>query len=284
MALNISTTTTANEAFAPDKTAFTPEQAVNDALIMRATTVVDNEFAGDEPVIRVPWISEHEATFTAEGAQIEQTQPKFAQTEVHVSKITNLTYLSREMWYSTNPQNPTILSNSVMRSMIRKADQSLLTSQATGRYPLIGLSNTEGVVTGGNITTALDPLADTIAQLEANGATPALILANPLAWGKLRNLKTGKDANTALLGAGTEDQGKKLFGIEVITNAAVPEDQLVVIDPTAIPSVAGPVEVATSEHALFDHDSIAIRATWHIGWSVMHADRIGSVTVGASSK
>src|SRR5699024_2574096 len=76
---------------------------------------------------------------------------------------------------------------------------------------------------------------------------------------------------------------KRLLGVEVVTSAAVPEGQLIVVDQNAIASAVGPFEVFQSEHQYFEYDSIAIRATWRIGWAVQHADLIAVVNVGTEA-
>lgn len=283
MANTINTTTTAPAGFSPDVVAFTAEQAIPDALLLKASTVVNTDLEGDRPSVLVPWVKDSPATWTGEGMELTGTAPELDQVAIPVRKMTKLCNISREMWEGNGNTNSTLLSNGAMRSIIKTADSALMTVVEQASFPLDGLVNTEGRVEGGNITTNLDPLADAIGQVEANGGTPSLIVAHPLAWSKLRNLKATDASNTTLLGAGTEDQGKKLFGIEVITNAAVPEDTLVVIDPTAIVSAAGQVEVATSDQVLFNYDSIALRVIWHMGWKVMEANRLATVTVGAST-
>lgn len=283
MAQNIATTNTAPRGFAPDIVAFTAQEAVPEALILKASTLVARNFVGDAPSVLVPWVREDSASWAAEGAELDLTPPGFSQIAINVRKVTQYFTISNELWHGENTQNPEVLSTSSMRAVTKAANTAFIQAIATPANPLVGVANTAGRIEGANITSSLDPLADAIAQIEANGGTPSVILASPIAWGRLRNLKTATNANTSLLGAGTEDQGKRLFGIEVITSAAVPEDQMVIIDPTSIASVVGKVDVATSEHAAFRNDSTALRTTWHLGWGVQHPDRLATVTVGATA-
>ena len=71
------------------------------------------------------------------------------------------------------------------------------------------------------------------------------------------------------------------MGIPVRVTAALAEGTGLVVDRTAIVSATSTVNVASSEHAAFDSDSIMLRATWRIGWAAVHADRIGSFMVTA---
>ncbi|WP_129658571.1 phage major capsid protein [Rothia halotolerans] len=292
MAYENSTTTNSPKGFAPDEVHFQPSEAVPEALLMLASTIVNTTLEGDAPAVRIPWIRDDRQVtlnpadnsspvFTPEGKNLAVYQPPVAETVVSVRKLTQLSHISREMWDSGS--NAQLLSQWSQRAVTRAADTAFLNGfpSTDPNYRLSGITETAGMVEGGNITTSLDPLADALAQVEANGAQPTHIIANPLAWGKLRNLKTAENSYASLLGAGTEDQDRKLFGIPVLTNASVPEEQMLILDRSAISSVAGPVKVAQSEHEQFSSDLIALRLIWHIGWAVQYPDRLATVTVGA---
>jgi len=281
MVENTIRTTNTPDSFSPDQVVFTPDEAVPEALILRASTVVTRTLDGDAPVARVPWVNDADAQFVAEGEFMEADTPTASEVVVGTAKISQLLRVSREQWH-TNPAG-SLLSNSTTRAVTRKANEAFIAQPTGGPVSLTGIVNTTGIITGDPITTNLDPLADAVAQIENNHGNPGIIIANPLAWGTLRNLKTGGDANTSLLGAGTNDTDKRLLGVEVVTSAAVPEGQLIVVDPNAIASAVGPFEVFQSGHQYFEYDSIAIRATWRIGWAVQHADRIAVIDVGAEA-
>ena len=283
MTINPMTTPNTPDSFSPDLTVFTPGDAVPDALILRASTVVTTELEGDAPVARVPWVNDADAQFVPEGTFIEPAAPTPDEITVTTGKIAQVVTVSREQWHQQSTAG--LLSNSVTRAVTKAGNQAFL-AQPTGQGypPLTGISNTEGIIEGQDVTTSLDPIADVIAEIENNGGTPNLIIANPLSFGALRNLKTGEGSYTSLLGAGTADVERKLLGVEVVTSPAVPEGELIVIDSTAIASAVGAVQIAQSEHAHFAYDSIAVRVTWRIGWAVQHADRLGKLTVTVPSE
>lgn len=278
MVENTIKTTNTPDSFSPDQVVIPAAEAVPEALILRASTVVTRTLDGDAPVARIPWVNDADAQFVAEGNFMEAATPETSEVIVGTAKISQLLRVSREQWH-TNPAGQ-LLSASTTRAITNKANDAFLAQATGGPVPLTGIINTPGIITGDPITTNLDPLADAVAQIENNHGQPGIIIANPLAWGALRNLKTGSEANTNLLGAGTNDTDKRLLGVEVVTSAAVPEGQMIVVDPTAIASAVGPFEVFQSEHQYFEYDSIAIRATWRIGWAVQHADRIAVIDVG----
>lgn len=268
------TTLNSAEAHRPDITTLPYSEAVPDVLIGRATTVVTSELDGDAPVARVPWVSDDEAGFVDEGTVIDQGDPELGEVIVPSRKIAQLVAISSEQY----AQGPTaqVLAESVQRSLTRKANSALLTEDTDG---FKGLLNADGISAGGTISDSLDPLADLVGTIETAGGQPALILAAPDAWARLRKLKTGEGSSVSLLGAGTQDVEKRLLGIEVITDAAVPSGQLLVIDPTATCAAVGPVNIAVSEDAYFNADAVGIRATWRIGWATQRAERIGVLSV-----
>ena len=125
---------------------------------------------------------------------------------------------------------------------------------------------------------SLDALVDLVAQLESNGSIPSHIITDPFGWSELRKLKTGTDLNQSLLGAGTNDATAMLLSLPVIVNKEVPAYSGLVIDRRAVVSATSPVSVATDPSVYFTSDSIALRATWRIGFNVVRPDRIGSFT------
>lgn len=271
-------------AWSPDRTAFTPTDAIPEALILNATTVVDTKAGTDRGSILVPWVDDSPAAFSDEAAYLNLQEPALSQTLIHTHKITQMIFLSSELYRENGGVNAQLMSDSSMRAVTKEANNALMSHTPSERVPLTGLANTPGIIDGGNVTDKLDPIADVIAQIESNGGTAGIVVAHPLAWGKLRNLKSGKDLNSSLLGAGTEDMGKSLFGVPVVTSPAVAEDELIVIDPSAIPSAVSPVEVASSDQVLFHSDSIALRVIFRLGWAVMHPKRLGKVTVAKTTE
>lgn len=278
----VQTTATSTKAWAPDIRVFSPDEAVPDALIFNATTVVTQELEGDAPQARIPWVDDDEAEFVAEGEEIQESDPELAETVVSTKKLSKLIRISREQWQQE--QTSRMLSTSSSQAIIKRANRALLTEPVAGAGELavptglihVGLEVHPDAITE---ATGLDPLADTLGQLEANGASQLMIIADPIAWSQLRKLKT--TTKESLLGAGVADLEKRLFGIPVTTVAGVPDlaGQLLVVDKSAIPSAVGQVQVAASEHTYFESDSIALRTTWRIGWKVAKPERCAIVNV-----
>lgn len=273
------TTLTSSKAWAPDQNIFNPGDVVPEALILTHSTV-GGVIEGDKPALRVAYISDDEAQFTAEGSAIPEGDPGLDEVLVYTAKLTQLVRLSQEQYRQAGTANE--LSVSVQRALTKKANQAFLTQPAPVApevAPPAGILNVAGIEEGDPLTTNLDPLIDLVAGLESNGGTPTGILLDPLAWAALRKIKTGTGHETALLGAGTHDSVKMLLDLPVTVTSALAANTGAVIDASAIASAVGPVNVAADESVYFTSDSVALRATWRIGWNIVRPNRIGKFTI-----
>ncbi|QPZ39532.1 phage major capsid protein [Paramicrobacterium chengjingii] len=278
------TTLTSARAWAPDLQAFAPRDVVNDAIIMQASTIAGS-VEGDQPAVRVAFVDDAAATFTAEGADIAESDPTLDEVLVYTAKITQLVKLSREQWTQAN--TATELSESVRRAVTKKANEAFLT-QAAPTSPAVtppaGLINIAGIEDGGAVADDLDGLIDLIAALEDNGGNPSHIIVSPTSWASLRKFKTGTASAQSLLGAGTNDAERRLLDLPVLVSSAMTGGNGVVVDKSAVASAVGQVMVGSSEHVYFNSDNIALRCTWRLGWNVVHPDRIGKFSVTAPTE
>lgn len=275
---NISTLT-ASKAWAPDQNVFNPSDAVPDALILEHSTI-SGIIEGDAPALRVAYVTDDAAQFTAEASEIPEGEPGLDEALVHTAKITQLVRISSEQYRQAGAAQE--LSSSVQRAITRKANEAFLTQAAPTApavAPSAGLLNVDGIESGDSISTNLDPLVDLVATLESNGGTPSGIILDPLAWAALRKLKTGTGSEVGILGAGTSDAAKLLLDLPVTISNSLTANSGLVVDSTAIVSAVGPVNLATSDVVYFTSDGVGLRATWRIGWTVVKADRIGKFTV-----
>ena len=276
------TTLTSAKAWSPDLiTAVAADTAVPDALILQTSTVA-GEIEGDAAAVRVQYVDDATATFTAEAAALTESDPGLSECLVYSGKVTQLIKLSREQWVQPNAQE--LLSASVRRA-VTKAGNAAYVNQVAPTAPALsppaGLLNVSGIIDGGAITDDLDGLVDLLATIATNDGTPSHLVVSPTAWASLRKFKIGVDYNSALLGTGATDAQPFLIGLPVIVSSAAPADSGVVIDSTAVVSAVGQVQVATSEHAFFSSDTIAVRCTWRFGANVVKPNRIGKFTVTA---
>lgn len=274
------TTTTSEYAWRPDQTAFHAADVIPEALILQTSTV-SGQIDGDKPSLHVAYVDDADAEFVAEAAEIDESDPAMAEVIVHTGKISQLVKLSREQFYQQG--TPDQLRQSVSRAIVKRADQAYLSQilpTPPAVHPPAGLLNIAGVTEATDeVADSLDALVDLIAVLESEGATPSHIVVDPLGWAELRKLKLGDDYNASLLGAGTTDAVPMLLSLPVLVNRWAPAMSGLVLDRGAVVSAVGTVQIANSEHQFFSSDSVALRATWRIGWNVVRPQRIGKFDI-----
>ena len=120
------TTVTSARAWSPDIYTFAPSEAVGQSLILQASTV-SGSVEGDAPAVRVAYVDDAAATFTAEGEVIPEADPALNEVLVYTGKVSQLVRLSREQW--VQPGVSMQLSESVRRAVTKTADAAFI-SQA----------------------------------------------------------------------------------------------------------------------------------------------------------
>lgn len=275
------TTPTSTPGWSPDVVAFAPADAVPDALLL-STATFSGEVDGDRPVVRVTFVRDDDADFVDEGAVIPEADPQLDEVDVATAKVAKLVAVSREQY--SQQQASGRLATAVRRAIVTRANEAYLTqaAPASGVTPPTGLLNLPGLTEAvAPVVGDLDPVIDLIAALQDVKGTPSAIVVAPTGWAALRKMKDEDGSARSLLGAGTTDAVRMLLDVPVLVSAAMAPDAGLVLDASAIAGAWGPVQVATSEHVFFTSDSVAIRATWRIGWNLVHPERIGRFTIGA---
>ena len=175
------TTSTAAQAWRPDRSFFAAADVVPQALLM-ATSSIAGEVDGDQPAVRVAYVDDTEsASYVAEGSEITEEQPGSQRNRRPHQKISRLIALSNEQYRQEKTANQ--LAHSVARDLVRKADNSYIADVSNPT----GLINVVNTVSGGNVFDSLDNLVELIAGLERNGAVPSHIVLDPLGWASFRN-------------------------------------------------------------------------------------------------
>lgn len=277
MALNTPNT---SQAWSPDLTTFPAADVIPDALVM-ATSTVAGRIDGDAPQVRVPYVEDDTAAFTAEGAEIDQANPVLSEKLVSTGKVATVVRVSREQFVQQGTSG--MLSDSMRRSVIKAANTAYLTQTpplSPDTTPPAGILTDDDIETAGtDVADDLDPIVDLVATLESNGATPSGILLAPSTWAALRKIKTGTGSAQNLLGAGTQDATAALLGLPVSVDSAVPAGTGFIYDRSAIVSAVGPVEVATSDDVYFTSDSVAVRCVFRFGALLVRPDRVGTFEI-----
>lgn len=86
MALNIQGTREAAKAWTPDKVAFKAEEVIPDALLLKASTIVDRTLCGDNTSVLVPGVNNAATNWTYEHEKIETTSVDLSQVAIHVPR------------------------------------------------------------------------------------------------------------------------------------------------------------------------------------------------------
>ena len=274
-------TETSAYAWRPDVTVFHAGDVVPDALI-NVASIVSGAVEGDAPSVRVAYITDDNATFVAESAEIPESEPDLAECVIFTGKISQLIRVSREQFYTEGTSDQ--LSSSVARALVKKADQAFLAQAAPtppATNPAAGILNVDGIIDGDEVSTSLDVIVDLVSEIQTNGGNPSHVIVAPDTWAQLRKLKYASGSNQSLLGAETADAEPLLLGLPVLVNTAMPSLTGLVIDRNSVVSAVGSVLVATSADAYFSTDDIGLRATWRIGQSLVRPDRCATFTVAA---
>lgn len=269
------------KAWHPDVQGISPQDVVPEALIV-LTSSQAGFVEGDEPAVRVPYVNmDDDAAFTPEGTDITEAEPDSSEVVIHTGKVAVLAKISREQYSTGNAA--TLLSDSMRRALIRKANAAYLAQAApvgpavTPPAGLLNLSPTDG----GTVALDLDAVADAITTIEANDGQATHIIASPAAWGELVKLKTATDSNVSLVGAGVEAPQRTLLSVPVLVSNAMPDYDLLVLDRASVLSAVGTVQIATSFDWAFEADAVGLRATWRFGAKIADTSRVVKLTVAA---
>jgi len=217
----------------------------------------------------------------AEGDSIPDADPDDSEVLIGTGKVAVYYTVSREQWGTADTAS--LLSDATRDALVRKANRLYLSQAAPtppATTPPAGLVNQNlGSVSGTIQSDGLDPVIDAIAAIEDAGGNASHILASPQAWAYISKLKAAVDSNLSLIGAGTNAAPRQLENVPVLVDKDVLDWSLIVLDRRAVLSAFGNVVIATSEHAAFQRDSVAVRATFRFGAQVSDTDRVVLVPV-----
>ena len=257
-------TPTSPEAWALDVLGVAPEQTIPQSILIQATTKA-GEVEGDDVFVRVPMINlDADTGFVPEGNDIPEADPDLSELVIATGKVAVLVRISREQL--VQPAASEVVSNEIRRSVLKKVDWALLQQPAPtapATFPPAGLIS--HAVYAGVVQDNLDAVVDAVAFIEGLGGSCTNIIAAPDAWAKLVKLKTATGSNQSLVGAGTESAQRTLLSIPVNVTSAMTSGQILAVDRSKTLSAYGSIQIARSEHAYFNSDSWALRATLRFG-------------------
>lgn len=269
------------QSLSPDVKALPPSEIIPDALLLQITSKV-GVIEGDQPSVRCPFMDATGAAgFIDEGAAIPESTPTDREVQIFTGKVASFWNVSREQYGQADLS--TLLQDAAKRDITQKANTALLSQAAPEGEAvtppagiLIGITPVSQSI---ETTQSLDPVIDAVSAVEVDGGKATHILADPLGWAYLSKVKAATDSAVSLLGAGATAADRKLLGLPVLVDKAVPQGTLVVLDRTAVLSAYGSLQLATSTDFAFNQDVVSLRLTWRFGAKVSWPNRIQRVSV-----
>ncbi|WP_369055939.1 phage major capsid protein [Kineococcus terrestris] len=222
----------------------------------------------DRAVTHIPRIEQlPQASWTAEGDEIAQSDAVFGEEEVVPRKIAALSVVSSELAADSSPDVVQAIGNGMARDIAVRLDQAYF-----GNLPAPaarGLGSITPTVIDGASGTNLDAWATALSVLETvagTGVGARAFVANPDTLLELRTLKDEAGSIRPLFSP--ENPTPAVYGTPVLTSAHVPGGRVYLI-PQARSVVVRRADttVARSEDAAFSRDMVSIRATARYGFA-----------------
>lgn len=275
------TTSTNTQAWAPNLiSTFDANDLVPEALIVRTASKAGN-VEGDAPSVRVPYVSaDAVASVVAEGGDMTPVDPTLSEIVVSTDKVSQLIKVSREQL--SQPGAAERLARSMARAVTTKADAFYLNNAASPA----GLLLTGSLATAGDLGGATDPTVfeafDAVGAIEDDGGQATHLLINPLDWAILCKLPEGTGSSKSLLADVHDASRRSLAGVPVIVSNHVTAGAALMLDQSEIVAAYGELELARSDDFYFGSDSVALRLTFRLGWTVARVARLQKLTIAAA--
>lgn len=264
-----------------DSTLLRPEDVLTDALIVSQAQQA-TPINGDSEQVRVPYIgADAQATITAEGAEIQESNPDVDEMTFKTVKLALLCRVSNEAATSSVANN--LIANSVRRAVTAAADQLFI--NGSKEHPDVsgllqgGSAMQRGEITG-SVADGLDSLLRVIGRIGDVGGTPSALILGYGTWMRLLRLKNGMGDYLVPRDAANAPT-PSLYGIPCVFTPAMPLNTILVHDRAETFASCSDITVTTDSSHYFSSDSLAVRCTFRLGWGVVRPDRFGLLTVKA---
>lgn len=281
-------TTAAPDAFLPADTGQLIVQPVTEASIAM-------QVLGTIPVgphvdsYRVPIVTDDPtAGWTAEGADITESDQALAEDADYFHKLAALTIISSELANDSAPDAAQQVGLGMARDIARRFDQAFFGERAADNLiPPRGLGNITGITaheTAATTWTDLDPFVAAIYSAELVGATLAGFVAHPDDALALAQLKSATGSNLPLLGSDpTAPTTRLIAGVPLYISPAVTAGTVWGLprDYVTIP-LRQDAEVTRDTSAYFASDRVAIRAIMRATTMFPHPAAIQKITLKAA--
>lgn len=224
------------------------------------------------------------SAFVKEGDEITADDPTAKEISTTPSKAAGLTIVSREMAQDSSPAAAGLVGQGIARSMVDTIDKAYFGNTTTNGPA--GLESLTGVqaVDGGAAWADLDPFANAMSLVEAEGAQVSAFVGNAATVLALAELKQDSaDSNVPLLGVDPVQPGRRqILGVPLFISKHVADDTVYGIarDRSVVVQRQG-AEVTTSKDAYFSSDRLGVRGIMRVGFAFPSPQCIAKITLSA---
>jgi HK97 family phage major capsid protein len=264
----------------------TPEQVhalvirplIDQSIAARCSTVVTTSSHD----LRVPVVTaDPAAAWTAEGAEIDVSDPTLTEIVVTPKKLAGLVVVSNELAADSSPAALQVVGDGLVRDLRRKIDAAYFGNTVTnGPNGLASL--TTGTAGNAGAWANLDAFEASKAAAENVHTTITSFVTSPataLALSTLKEYVTA-DSNKALLQADpSQPTARSISGVPLLVSPAVAADTV-----WAIPAqhslfvLRQDASVVTDSSAFFTSDRVAVRATLRVSFGFTYPIAVVKIT------
>ncbi|AFR48834.1 phage major capsid protein [Gordonia sp. KTR9] len=267
-------------ALKPDEVAgYVIEPALKASVFAQAATQMPFASAN----LRIPKVQDGSAAWTAEGTEIGVSDAVIGEIVAPAKAIKSLTFLSNELVADGNPGTLDLIGNGAAREIAAQLD--LAAFGATTEHGPAGIESVVGTQALADTSDLanLDDIKALIAQVQASGYSPDVLVATPAVFARLAVLKESAGSNRDLLQPdATAANGYRVAGLNILVSKHVEENRIHIWDSTmVILGVRQDAELVTSTDAAFSSDRTSVRAVARFAIAFPAPEAIGSLTVAA---
>jgi HK97 family phage major capsid protein len=268
----------------------TPEQVqtlvVEPLTRLAVATQISTVVTIDTNTTRFPVVvSDASGGWTAEGAEINISDPDLDELEVTPKALKTLVVCSNELIADTNPSALTVVGESIVRDLAQKLDHAFFgASVANGPSGLDSLAGVQ-LVDAGSTFTDLDAFAAALSKLEqVDSSLARSFVAHPNTLLQLSELKIGTGYNLPLLGPdATSPTRRSILGVPVYWSPYIEEGLVWLVAQTkSFVVIRSDTTVVTDTSAFFSSDRTAIRATMRVSFAWPHQAAVVRIGTGGS--
>ncbi|WP_231632638.1 HK97 family phage prohead protease [Gordonia sp. HS-NH1] len=222
------------------------------------------------------------AAAVAPGAEKPTSTMGTETVDGNVSVVAHLSEPLDKFVLADAPQLQRFVADELLYGLDVAIQAQALTGSGTGANQT-GILNTSGVQVQAFDTSAIVSIRKAMTKAEANGYVPGVAVLRPEDWESIELTATSDDA-VAFRGVPIDLLERKLWGLRVVLNTALPAKTGLVLDPAAvsIDNLGGiDIEWSTEAGDLFAHNQVQARVETRIGVSVYAPAAVYKVATAA---